>query len=107
MNNRLSPFYKNIALWLLITLVMIFLFNYFNKVDQVRGKTTITYSRFLELVKADKVARVILQGEEINGEQTDGKPFKSYSPPDPDLVKLLTDKKVDITAKPKIGRAHV
>jgi cell division protease FtsH len=101
MNNRLSPFYKNIALWLLITLVMIFLFNYFNKVDQVRGKTTITYSRFLELVKADKVARVILQGEEINGEQTDGKPFKSYSPPDPDLVKLLTDKKVDITAKPK------
>jgi len=101
MNNRLSPFYKNIALWLLITLVMIFLFNYFNKVDQVKGKTTLTYSRFLELVKTDKVARVILQGEEINGEMTDGKGFKSYSPADPDLVKLLNDKKVEITAKPK------
>ncbi|MDP3183535.1 MAG: ATP-dependent zinc metalloprotease FtsH [Desulfobaccales bacterium] len=101
MNNRLSPFYKNIALWLLITLVMIFLFNYFNKVDQVKGKTTLTYSRFLDLVKTDKVARVVLQGEEINGEMTDGKPFKSYSPADPDLVKLLSDKKVEITAKPR------
>ncbi len=101
MNNRLSPFYKNIALWLLITLVMVFLFNYFNKVDQVKGKTTVTYSRFLELVKTDKVARVTLQGEEINGELTDGKAFKSYSPADPDLVKLLNDKKVEITAKPK------
>ena len=101
MNNRLSPFYKNIALWLLITLVMVFLFNYFNKVDQVKGKTTLTYSRFLELVKTDKVARVTLQGEEINGEMTDGKGFKSYSPADPDLVKLLNDKKVEITAKPK------
>ena len=29
MNNRLSPFYKNIALWLLITLVMIVLYHNF------------------------------------------------------------------------------
>jgi len=101
MNNRLSPFYKNIALWLLITLVMIFLFNYFNKVDQGKSRTTINYSRFLDLVNGGKVARVTLQGEEITGEQTDGKAFKSYSPADPDLIKLLNDKKVEITAKPK------
>ena len=36
MNNRLSPFYKNIALWLLITLVMIFLFNYFNSAERTK-----------------------------------------------------------------------
>lgn len=64
MNNRLSPFYKNIALWLLITLVMIFLFNYFNKVDQGKSRTTINYSRFLDLVNGGKVARVTLQGED-------------------------------------------
>ena len=51
MNNRLSPFYKNIALWLLITLVMIFLFNYFNTVKHARGKATINYSKFLDLVQ--------------------------------------------------------
>jgi len=101
MNNRLSPFYKNIALWLLITLVMIFLFNYFNTAEHARTRATITYSQFLELVKAGKVTKVTLQGEEITGEQADGKPFKSYSPADPDLVKLLQSKKVEITAKPK------
>jgi len=101
MNNRLSPFYKNIALWLLITLVMIFLFNYFNSVEHARGRATINYSHFLDLVKADKVTKVTLQGDEITGEMADGKAFKSYSPADPDLVKILTSKKVEITAKPK------
>jgi cell division protease FtsH len=101
MNNRLSPFYKNIALWLLITLIMIFLFNYFNTVEHAKGRATINYSKFVELVKADKVVKVTLQGEEISGELTDGKTFKSYSPPDQDLVRLLQSKKVEITAKPR------
>ncbi len=101
MNNRLSPFYKNIALWLLISLVMIFLFNYFNTTEQARGKLTISYSQFLDAVKAGKVTKVTLQGDEILGEQADGKPFRTYAPSDPDLVKLLQDKKVEITAKPK------
>ena len=81
MNNRLSPFYKNIALWLLITLVMIFLFNYFNTVEHTKGKSTINYSNFVDLVKSGKVTKVILQGDEITGELSDGKAFKSYSPP--------------------------
>ncbi|OGP71253.1 MAG: cell division protein FtsH [Deltaproteobacteria bacterium RBG_13_58_19] len=101
MNNRLSPFYKNIALWLLISLVMIFLFNYFNTAEHARGKASISYSQFLELVKAGKVTKVILQGEEVTGEQEDGKTFKSYAPPDPDLIKTLHAKKVEITAKPR------
>jgi cell division protease FtsH len=101
MNNRLSPFYKNIALWLLISLVMIFLFNYFNTAEHARNKATLSYSQFIELVKGDKVKSVTLQGEEITGEQKDGPPFKSFSPSDPDLVKLLQKKGVEITAKPK------
>ncbi len=101
MNNRLSPFYKNIALWLLISLVMIFLFNYFNATEQARSKISISYTQFLDLVKAGKVSKVTLQGDEIFGEQADGKAFRSYAPSDPDLVKMLQEKKVEITAKPK------
>ncbi|MEE4112387.1 MAG: ATP-dependent zinc metalloprotease FtsH, partial [Desulfobacteraceae bacterium] len=44
---------------------------------------------------------VVLQGEEITGEQKDGRAFKSFTPGDPDLVKLLQQKGVEITAKPK------
>lgn len=101
MNNRLSPFYKNIALWLLISLVMIFLFNYFNTTEQARSKLSISYTQFLDLVKSGKVSKVTLQGDEIFGEQTDGKTFRSYAPSDPDLVKMLQEKKVEIIAKPK------
>jgi cell division protease FtsH len=99
-SSRLNPFYKNIALWLLITLVMIFLFNYFNSVDRTREKP-ISYSKFMELVKADKVSKVTIQGEEITGVLSDNKPFKTYSPMDPDLIKALQAKNVEITARPK------
>jgi len=101
MNNRLSPFYKNIALWLLISLVMIFLFNYFNTTEHTKGKSTLSYTQFVELVRGGKVKSVILQGDEIAGEQKDGKAFKSYAPADPNLIKLLQEKGVEITAKPK------
>ena len=98
MNNRLSPFSKNIALWLLITLVMIVLYNYFSIVESNKGKTAINYSKFVEMVKADRVAKVTLKGNEISGEFSDGKSFKSYAPDDPEMVKLLESKKVEITA---------
>ena len=101
MNNRLSPFSKNIALWLLITLVMIVLYNYFSIVESNRGKTTINYSKFMEMVKADRVAKVTLKGNEISGEFSDGKSFKSYAPTDAEMVKLLESKKVEITAVSK------
>jgi cell division protease FtsH len=101
MNNRLSPFSKNIALWLLITLVMIVLYNYFSIAESNRGKTTINYSKFVEMVKADRVAKVTLKGNEISGEFSDGKSFKSYAPADPEMVGLLESKKVEITAVSK------
>ncbi len=98
MNNRLSPFSKNIALWLLITLVMIVLYNYFSVVEGNRDKTVINYTKFVGMVQADRVSKVTLKGNEISGEFSDGKSFKSYAPDDPALVKLLESKKVEITA---------
>jgi cell division protease FtsH len=100
MNNRLSPFYKNIALWLLISLVMIFLFSWFNKDDQTKSKDP-SYTKFLEMVQAEKVKSVVLKGEEITWKQKDDQKFKSYAPADPDLIKLLQQKGVEITAEPK------
>jgi cell division protease FtsH len=100
MNNRLSPFYKNIALWLLIGLVVTVFFNFFNRAQYSKEKTQISYTKFLEAVAEGKVARVILQGDEIVGENLDGKGFRSYAPNDPDLIKILRDKGVEITSKP-------
>ena len=101
MNKRLSPFSKNIALWLLITLVMIVLYNYFSVVEGNRDKTAINYTKFVEMVQADRVSKVTLKGNEISGEFSDGKSFKSYAPTDAEMVKLLESKKVEITAVSK------
>ncbi len=100
MNNRLNPFYKNMALWLLIGLVVTVLFNFFNRNQYSREKAQISYSKLLEAVQEGKVARVVVQGDEISGEYLDGKPFRSYTPHDPDLIKILREKGVEISAKP-------
>ena len=99
-NNRLSPLYKNIALWLLIGLVVTMLFNFFNRSQLAKEKAQLSYTKFLELVNEGKVGRVTLQGDEISGERLDGKTFQTYSPGDPELLKLLREKSVEITAKP-------
>ncbi|MFP3866891.1 MAG: ATP-dependent zinc metalloprotease FtsH [Desulfobacteraceae bacterium] len=100
MNNRLTPFYKNLALWLLISLVMIFLFNFFNRPQSARERIEVSYSQFLDLVNEGKVASVTLQGEDIVGKKLDGQDFRTYSPNDPELIKTLRDKGVEIVAKP-------
>jgi cell division protease FtsH len=99
-NNRLSPLYKNIALWLLIGLVVTMLFNFFNRSQIAKEKAQLSYTRFLELVNDGKVGRVTLQGDEISGERHDGKTFQTYAPDDPELLPLLRQKGVEIIAKP-------
>ena len=49
MNNRLSPFYKNLALWLVISLMMILLFNLFSSPPPAKE---IPYSEMKEKIRA-------------------------------------------------------
>ena len=49
--DRLNPFYKNLALWLVIFLMMVMLYNFFN--PQQMGDNNMAYSDFLSLIKSD------------------------------------------------------
>jgi cell division protease FtsH len=95
----LSPFYKNLALWLVISLMVILLFNMFNRPQEGRVETT--YSQFLTSVDKGDVAQVTIQGNRIFGKQTDGRTFQTFMPRDTDLIKKLTEKGVEIQAKPE------
>ncbi|MBC7360266.1 MAG: ATP-dependent metallopeptidase FtsH/Yme1/Tma family protein [Desulfacinum sp.] len=95
----MSPFYKNLALWLVISLMVILLFNMFNQPQQARLETT--YSQFLESVEKGEVAQVTIQGDNILGIYVDGKPFKTYAPGDPDLIRILRERGINIQAKPE------
>jgi len=96
-----NQFYKNISLWLVISLMMILLFNMFNKPRTMPEK--LNFTEFISQVEAGRITAVTIQGNDIYGkyEGKDGKEFHSYKPvSDADLTKKLIDKKVTITAKP-------
>jgi len=94
----LNPFYKNLALWLVITLMMVMLYNLFNQ--QQLAQNDISYSEFLSMVEADRVSEVTIQGQEIRVTDVNRKHFKIYAPQDPALIQRLKDKGVTINAKP-------
>lgn len=94
----MNPFYKNLALWLVITLMMIMLYNLFNQ-QQIMDKN-ISYSEFLGLVDTGRIADVVIQGPELFVTDVNHNKFKVYSPRDNELIKILRAKGVVISAKP-------
>jgi cell division protease FtsH len=94
----LNPFYKNLALWLVISLMMVMLFQIFKQPG--RNNLSLSYSDFLSMVESGGVVQVTIQGDNITGMSTQG-PFKTYAPKDPELITLLRSKGVKISAKPQ------
>ena len=97
-NKELKPFYKNLALWLVISLIMIMVFNVFNSPKV--GQHDIIFSDFIELVNNGQIQEVTIQGHDISG-QYGSNAFKTYAPDDPNLIELLRSKGVKISAKPE------
>jgi cell division protease FtsH len=95
----LSPFYKNLALWLVISLMVILLFNMFHQPQQSSHEAT--YSQFLGAVQKGDVSQVTIQGDRIQGTYLDGKPFRTFAPRDSDLIRTLRERGVEIQAKPE------
>jgi cell division protease FtsH len=94
----LNPFYKNLALWLVITLMMVMLYNLFSQ--QHMAETSISYTEFLNMVENERVSEVVIQGQELLVTDTARNRFKIYAPPDNDLINILRKKGVMISAKP-------
>jgi cell division protease FtsH len=99
MGVNLNQFYKNLALWLVISLMMILVYNLFNKPRPAQEK--INYSDFIAAVDAGKVASVSIQGNDLKGKYVDGKDFKTFKPEDPQLTQKLLEKKIVVTASPE------
>ena len=94
----MNPLQKNIALWLVISLVFVMVYHLFNQPKS--AQTEIIYSDFLSNVDKGQVAEVTIQGESISGRLTNGTFFKTYAPKDADALALLKEKGVRISAKP-------
>ncbi|MBI2992250.1 MAG: ATP-dependent metallopeptidase FtsH/Yme1/Tma family protein, partial [Deltaproteobacteria bacterium] len=94
--NQLS---KNLALWLVLGLIFLLLFNIFSK--QHGREPEIIFSEFIAAVERGGVSEVTIQGHNIQGRYQNGERFRTFAPNDPELVKTLREKKIKIAAKPE------
>jgi cell division protease FtsH len=95
-----NNFGKNLALWIVIGLLLVALFNLFQTSANRGPQSTLAFSDFLNDVKRGQVSDVTIQGNTISGHFTDSRAFTTYAPNDPNLVSELTDKGVRISAAP-------
>ena len=94
----MNQFYKNIALWLVIGLIMIALFNLFNQ--PLTPIKEVIFSDFMNQVSSGNVEEVVVQGDHIKGKLQDGKMFRTNIVSDPELIKFLREKSVRIKVMP-------
>ncbi len=97
----MSNFGRNLALWVIIALLLVVLFNLFQPGSTQRATTQVAYSDFISEVNGGRVRDVVIQGRTVSGQLTDGRTFQTYTPEDPALVSRLTDKGVRVIAKPE------
>ena len=77
---------------------MLVMFQFFR--EPQKGRARISYSEFLNMVESGSVLEVTIKGEFVSGSSVNG-PFKTYVPQDPELIKLLRERGVKITVRPK------
>ncbi len=95
MNNLM----KNVAIWLVIALVLMTVFNNFG--TRQTAQNQMEYSQFIDEVKQGKVAKVTIEGHILKGTRSDGKRFTTYAPSDPWMVSDLLKNGVVVEAKPE------
>jgi cell division protease FtsH len=91
---------RNIALWVVVALFLVVLFNVFQTSNSGASQTSMAYSSFLDDVNNGQVQDVTITGHDVAFTTKDGKQFDTYTPDDPNLVTKLVSAGVHVEAKP-------
>ena len=98
----MNPNYRNLALWAIIAVLLIALFNLFQTPQQRGTSREIAYSDFLREVDSGRVRTVTISGDRITGTFSDNNQgFQTYSPGDTNLVERLRARTSPSTRGPK------
>ncbi len=95
MNNLI----KNMAIWLVIALILITVFNQFSARQPVQNQ--MEYSQFIAELNQGRIDKVVINGHTLRGTKSDGRQFTTYAPSDPWMVSDLLKSGVTIEAKPE------
>ena len=95
---------KNIAIWIIIGVVLMTVFNQLNKKQDTQD--LVVYSQFISDVESGKVQKLTIEGNPqrgqwLKGKRAEGSTFTTYAPYDPNLVDDLIKNNVRFAAKPE------
>jgi cell division protease FtsH len=84
-----QQFYKNLALWVVILVVMLLLFTTLKQNEA--APPNVAFSEFMDSVVTGEVESVTIEEGHIAGKYTDGREFTSYAPPAAITNEFLAD----------------
>jgi cell division protease FtsH len=97
--------FRYFAIWVIIIVLLLGLFNLFQRPGESRAGTEISYSEFLSAVDNKSIDEVLIQGNRLSGKyRNNGNPFTTFAPADPNLVEKLQSGGVRIKARPADDR---
>ena len=92
---------RNLALWILIALLLVALFNLFQGTAGHNAPAAMSFTEFNRSVVQGQVKDVTIQNDQISGHLNGGgQSFVTYSPNDPGLVSRMLSHNVSINVKP-------
>ena len=97
-----QQFYKNLALWVVILVVMLLLFTTLKQDEPVPPEVRL--SEFMEQVETNQVESVSIEEGNIQGKYADGRKFTTYAPPasiDNEFLSDLRQRGISTEVKPR------
>ena len=92
---------RNLALWIVIALLLVFLFNLIQVSAKPANSTAINYTKFRQEVMAGDVKAIKITGDNYAGTYTNNQPFTTVVPgSDTTMLPLLNSKNVDVQVMP-------
>ena len=91
--------FKNLAVWLVIGLVLMTVFNQFN--SRQAAQASMEYSQFMDEVRQGAIKKVTIEGRTLKATTTDNRKITTYAPQDLWMVSDLLKHDVQVEAKPE------
>ncbi len=95
----MNNLFKNLAIWMVIGIVLMTVFNQFN--TRQAAPSSMDYSQFLEEVRPGRISKVVIRGRTLDATTVEGKKITSYAPAAPWPVSALPNSNVTVVAKPE------
>ena len=91
---------RNLALWVVVALLLIALFNMFSGPMSQQTGSRISYSQFINDAKGGQIAAVKVEGNQVTGQFKNGQPFTTVAPDNSNYVDQLTQSGVQVEVVP-------